>query len=448
MHILLRRLFVLSLLCVLFTACSTAGSGSHSSTSATKAPPTSTPSLQPAPYPTYAAAGDTCPIDISSLVDCQTPGSMRAAYGITPLIQKGYTGQGQTIIDIVSFGSPTLQRDMDAFDQQFGLPPITIQQISPLNEPASGSSNDRSGWAGETTLDVEIIHALAPGAKIVVLISPVAETEGTIGLPEFRKLVQYTIDHKLGTIISNSWGASEATLKDAAGQAELQQWNTLLQQATTQDGLTFLASSGDNGATDFTDLAGTTLATSPTSSFLNDNPWVTSVGGTSLHRNGTTFGESAWNSGEASGGGGFSAFYSTPSYQKLLPSSVQGIMNNRRGLPDVSGDADPATGLAMYENGSWATAGGTSASAPMWAALVAIANQMAGHPLGFINPALYKVGTSAHYLQDFHDITVGNNTEGVVVGFSAIPGWDPVTGLGSPNAVNLLPDLIAASNQK
>ncbi len=448
MHTLFRRLMVLCLLCVLFTACSSTASGTSAgggkpSPTVTRATPV--PTLPPAPYPTYAATGDTCPASVAFLTDCQTPESMRAAYGLTPLIQQGHTGQGQTVVDIVSYGSPTLQKDMDVFDQQFNLPPITIKQISPLNEPGSGSATDRTGWAQETTLDVEIIHALAPGANIVVLISPVAETEGTIGLPEFRKLLQYTIDNKLGNIVSNSWGASEATLKDAASQAEIQQWNTLLQTATAQDGLTLLASSGDNGATDFTDLAGKHLATTPTSSFPNDSPWVTSVGGSALHRNGPDFAETAWNSGNASSGGGFSAFYSTPSYQQLLPASVQSIMKNRRGLPDVAGNADPATGLAMYEDGSWSTAGGTSAAAPMWAAVVAIADQMAGHPLGFINPALYKLGTSARYLQDFHDITSGNNNSGEVVGFDAIPGWDPITGLGTPNAVNLVPDLISAS---
>src|SRR5258708_7805588 len=216
---------------------------------------------------------------------------MRVAYGLETLIQKGFTGKGQTVIDIVSFGSPTLQQDIDAFDKQFGLPAITIQQISPLNEPIVDPRNDRGGWADETTLDVEIIHALAPDANIVVLISPVAETEGTVGLPEFRKLLQYTIDHKLGNIVSNSWGASEATLKDAAGQAEIQQWDPLPKQATTQDGIPLLGSSGDNGSTDYEDQNGSVLATTPTSSFLNDDPWVTSVGGTSLHRNGTFFSE-------------------------------------------------------------------------------------------------------------------------------------------------------------
>lgn len=449
MHTFIRRSAVLLLLCVLFTACSSTATGTSKSGSPsplpTSATPISTPPLQAAPYPTYTATGDTCPASISFITNCQTPESMRAAYGITPLIQKGYTGQGQTVVDIVSYGSPTLQRDMDAFDQQFNLPPITVKQISPLNEPVSGSASDQASWAGETTLDVQIIHALAPGANIVVLVSPVAETEGTIGLPEFRKLLQYAIDNKLGTIISNSWGASEATLKDAAGQAELKLWDALLEKATTQDGLTLLASSGDNGATDFTDLAGKHLATTQTTSFLNDSPWVTSVGGTSLLRQGGSFNETAWNSNNGATGGGFSAIYPTPSYQQKLPASVISALKNRRGVPDVAGNADPSTGLAMYEDGSWSTAGGTSAAAPMWAALIAIANQMAGHPLGFINPAIYQIGTSARYQQDFHDITSGNNSIGEVIGFNAIAGWDPVTGFGTPNAVNLLPDLIAGA---
>src|SRR5579883_1394643 len=441
----LRCFLAFFLLCFLLTACSFTGSG----TSASGSPPTpgqstSVATLPPAAYPTDVAS-DICPSSLSYVVSCQTPQSMRNAYGITPLLQKGYTGKGQTIVDIVSFGSPTLQQDVNAFDQQFNLPPITIQQISPLNEPVSDPRNDRPGWGDETTLDVEIIHALAPDANIVVLTSPVAETEGTVGLPEFRKLLQYTIDHKLGTIVSQSWGASEATLADAAGQAEVRQWDALFQQATTQDGITLLASSGDNGATDFSDLQGTKLSPTATSSFPNDDPWVTSVGGTSLHRNGNAFSESAW----SGSGGGMSKFFSKPAYQQGLPASVQSLLQNRRGLPDVSGNADPSTGLAMYEHGSWSTAGGTSASAPMWAALIAIANQMAGHPLGFINPALYKIALSARYSQDFHDITVGNNSvfgQGVQVeGYNAVPGWDAVTGLGTPNAVNLLPDLIANS---
>lgn len=439
----LRRLLALSLLCVLSTACaSTAGSTITTPSPAATSVQTTPAMLPAAPYPT-TTANTRCPASLSFVASCQTPLSMRAAYGIEPLLQKGYTGKGQTIVDIVSFGSPTLQRDIDVYDQQFGLPPITVAQISPLNEPPYDPRGDRTGWGDETTLDVEIIHALAPGAGIVVLVSPVAETEGTIGLPEFRQLLQYAIDHKLGSIVSQSWGASEATLADTAGQAEIRKWDALFQQATTQDGLTLLASSGDNGATDFTDLQGATLSPVPVSSFPNDDPWVTSVGGTSLHRRGTAFSESAW----SDSGGGLSKFFARPAYQQALPASVQNLLQNRRGLPDVSADADPSTGLAMYEHGAWSTAGGTSASAPLWAALVALANQMAGHPLGFLNPALYKVAGSAHYPQDFHDITVGNNSflnQGVQVqGYAAVAGWDAITGLGTPNALTLLPDLIA-----
>src|SRR6185437_9168091 len=111
-----------------------------------------------------------------------------------------------------------------------------------------------TGWAGETELDVEIIHAVAPDAKIIVLTSPVAETEGTVGLPQFRQLVQYVLDHHLGSIVSMSWGASEPSLSDAAGRAEIAQWDTLFKQSTTQQGITYLASSGDLGASDYLDL--------------------------------------------------------------------------------------------------------------------------------------------------------------------------------------------------
>ena len=304
------------------------------------------------------------------------------------------------------------------------------------------------GWASETTLDVQIIHAIAPDAGIVVLTSPVSETEGTIGLPEFLQLEQYAVAHHLGTIISQSWGASEVTLKDAAGQQEIHKWDAFFQNATTQQGMTFLSSSGDNGVTDYSDLQATKISTTPTTSFPADDPWVTSVGGTRLVSAGTTQQESVWNDEGGASGGGASAFFPTPAYQKTLPSTVQNELHNHRGVPDVAGDADPLTGLVFYEDGQWSLAGGTSASAPLWAGLMAIANQMAGHALGFINTALYKLAASGNYAQDFHDITVGDNTynnKGVYVpGYAATPGWDPTTGLGTPNAAHLLPDLITA----
>ncbi|GHO87222.1 S53 family peptidase [Dictyobacter formicarum] len=389
---------------------------------------------------TSNASDDACPASIKQLPTCLTPNAMRKAYGIQSLYEKGYTGKGQTVIDIVSFGSPTIQQDMKVFDQTFNLPPVNLQVIAPLHVPEYDPHHDKSGWASETTLDVQIIHALAPDAHIVLLVSPVAEIEGTIGLPEFRQLEQYAIDHKLGNIVSHSWGASELTFQDAKGQAELKAWDQLLEKGTTQQGMTYFSSSGDNGATDYADLQATKIANVPTTSFAASSPWVTSVGGTNLVNDHGTFKEVAW----TGSGGGFSRFFSMPDFQKLLPPATQEQFKNRRGVPDVSAVADPFTGMAVYINGNWTQAGGTSASSPVWSAVMALANQMAGRPLGFINPALYKIATSGNYQQAFRDITQGNNDNlsAKVKGYPAVTGWDAVTGLGTPNAEYLVPALI------
>ncbi len=448
-----KRLLILSLLVLLLAACSTPGSGGNGSATptATSGKSTTAATATPAATGTLPTQIDTCPAlpgYPTAGTYCFTPHQLRVAYGVESLIEHGYTGKGQTVVDIVSFGSPTLQQDMNVYDQQFGLPPINIQVINPLGtKPFDPNSKDMQGWAGETELDVQIIHAIAPDAGIVVLTSPVDETEGTIGLPQFLQLEQYAISHHLGSIFSQSWGASEVTLKDAQGQQEIQQWTNFYQQSTLHEGMTYFSSSGDNGATDYIDLQATKLSPTATTSFPADEPWVTSVGGTTVMRNGSTISESVWNSNGGAGGGGFSNFFSEPSFQQALPTSVQGELNHRRGVPDVAADADPSTGLAIYSGGVWQLGGGTSAAAPLWAGIMAIADQMAGHPLGFINDALYKLATSSHYATDFHDITSGSNTyvgKGVdVQGYTAVQGWDAASGLGTPDAENLIPDLIA-----
>jgi subtilase family serine protease len=391
-----------------------------------------------------------CPDDAGLSFPAYSPKQMRIAYGVEALCQKGDTGKGQTVIVIESFGSPTLQQDIDTFSQRFNLPHVTLDIRAPLGPTHFDYSNsDMTGWAVETALDVETIHAMAPDAKIVVLTSPVSETEGVQGLPEFRQLEQYAVDNHLGTIISQSFGASELSLNDAAGQAELAKWNSFFQQATTQQGMTFVASSGDGGATDYAnapDAAAGRLAHVRSIGFPADNPWVLAVGGTRLTLQGSSVQEVAWSESE----GGFSQFYAEPSYQKTLPSANQGQLNNQRGVPDVAGSADPRQGLAIYfhtspNSGIWQPIGGTSASAPLWAGMLAVGAQMAGHPLGFVNPAIYKIGTSDKAAQDFRDITSGNNSQPQVgvQGFDAVAGWDPVTGFGSPKADKFLPDLVA-----
>jgi subtilase family serine protease len=366
------------------------------------------------------------------------------AYGVQALTDRGFTGKGQTVIDIVSYGSPTLQQDLDVFDQQFGLPPLTVQVVAPLGTvPFDPSNPGMAGWAGETELDVQIIHAIAPGAQIVVMTSPVNETEGTIGLPQFLQLEQYAVAHHLGQIFSQSWTASEATLTDSAGQQLVQTYARFYQQAT-QQGITVLTGSGDNGATDYADLAATKLAPTRTVNFPADVPWVTAVGGTSLAKAGGAYDEVAWDGS----GGGTSRFFSQPDFQQGLSASARSTLGGHRGLPDVAANADPATGMAFYIDGSWQQVGGTSASTPLWAGLIAIGDQMASHGLGNINPGLYQLGESASAQRDYRDITSGSNnhdSDGVQVqGYDAVPGWDPVTGWGAPLADHLLPDLIAA----
>ena len=377
-----------------------------------------------------------------------SPKQLWTLYGVEPLLKQCYTGKGQTVVVIDSFGSPTLQEDIDQFSDYYGLPRVKLQIMAPLGtKPFDSSDQQMIGWAIETTEDVQIIHAIAPDANIVVLTSPVDETEGVAGLPEFLQLEQYAVQHQLGSIVSQSWAASEVSLANSAGQAEIAQWDTFFHTATTQQGMTFFAGSGDNGATDYIDPNATQLSAVATTSFPTSDPWVTSVGGTTIQQNGSQLSEVGW----SGSGGGFSRFYPEPTFQQGLPASDQQQLNHRRGVPDVSSTADPGIGLGCFFGGILQqkfVGNGTSAGSPLWAGLTAIANQMAGHSLGYLNPAFYKVASGANYARDFHDITVGNNSTndlGVnVTGYDAVPGWDPMTGLGTPNAQYLLPDLIAA----
>src|SRR5579859_7406196 len=247
-----RLALVLLALLLVLGACSTAnGTGG---TSATPLPsPTHSVSTATTPAPTTTALPvqvDTFPRLINYPVKgtyCYTPHQLRVAYGVESLYERGFTGKGQAVVDIVSYGSPTLQQDMQVFDAQFHLPPVNLQILAPLGTvPFNPNNQAMLGWAGETSLDVQIIHAIAPDAAIIVLTSPVDETEGTIGLPQFLQLEQYAFAHHLGNIVSQSWVASEVTLNDSAGRQEIAQWDTFLKQATTQDGMTFFSGSGDN----------------------------------------------------------------------------------------------------------------------------------------------------------------------------------------------------------
>jgi len=430
-----RLVFLLGAL-PLLAACSVS-TGTTTTSGSTTAVCTGTPS------PQLTEKAQAIPLD-----SAYTPDQMRAVYGVTPLINKGFTGKGQTVVVIDSYGSPRLQQDINTFDQRFGLPVITLKILSPLGTVAFDPSNsEMTGWQGETTLDVETIHAIAPGAAITVLTSPVDETEGVQGLPQFLQLEEYAVNHHLGNIISESWAASEVSLCSTAGKAEIAQWDSFYHTATTTEGITFFGSTGDNGATDCvtydeSSSSCTQYSSTPTISFPADDPWVTAAGGTTLNISGSSFSETGWSGSN----GGFSRFFAEPSYQTGLPTSDQSQLNHRRGVPDIASSADPGFGLAIYTAGSWDVVGGTSAASPLWAGIAAIADDMAGHALGFLNTKLYKVEASSVGAKAFNDITSGDNTntDNNVQGYAATTGWDPITGLGTPNAAVLLPALIAA----
>lgn len=437
-----RVTLYLFFICTL-AACSSGIGGTGGANNTGNATQTHAPTNTAHATPTVYGDNDACPGRLTRNSTCYTPHALRMAYGLQTLEEQGFTGKGQTVVDIVSFGSPTLQQDMDIFDQQFGLPAIKVQILSPIGTvPFNPKSQDQVGWAGETELDVQIIHAIAPDAGIVVLTSPVSETEGTIGLPEFLKLEQYAVDHHLGQIFSQSYAASEATLADAAGQKLLQTYTNFYKQITTKQGWTVVSGSGDNGATDWADVGMTNYSSTPVVNFPADVPWVTAVGGTSLVSKAAHVTETAWNRS----GGGVSKFYAEPDFQRTLPATLQTLLAGKRGLPDIAANANPRTAMVLYIGGGWQQIGGTSASTPLWGAIIAIANQMAGHPLGFINAALYKVAQGSHAQADFRDIVVGNNSVPQPVqvqGYSTEKGWDAVTGWGAPQADHLLPDLIA-----
>jgi subtilase family serine protease len=383
-------------------------------------------------------------------VPCYTPQLYRNAYDATPILNQGYTGKGQTIVIIDSFGSPTAFSDLQQFDKDYGLPdPPSFQQLAPLGTaPLDPNSSDQAGWAEETSLDVQWSHAMAPDANIIVLTSPVSETEGVQGLPQFLQLEQYAVDHHLGKIISQSWAATENSLFTPDGQQVFDSFNNFYREADF-DGVSIFGSAGDSGTAN-PGADSTTIYPFPTVNFPASSPWITAVGGTSLYAdaNGNYQYETVWNDGaDDATGGGISQKFAEPFYQYGLPKSVQQELNGKRGLPDISINADPNTPVPVYlgflsqfnlglTNGYYLF-GGTSEGSPVWAGITADLNQYLGHSVGFLNPYVYALNLSKYlYGKDFHDITVGNNSQLTntppVPGYNAAPGWDPATGLGTP----------------
>jgi subtilase family serine protease len=390
-----------------------------------------------------------------------TDNQLATAYGFTGLYRDGDDGSGTTVA--IYELQPNNPSDITAFESCYGIN-TSISYVSVDGGAGHGAGSD------EAAFDIENLIGFAPGAKVLVYQGPNAQT-GAPGSGPYDTFAAI-VNQDRAQVVSVSWGNCEAQLGRADARAE----NTLFEQAAVQ-GQSIVAADGDNGAQDCNSRSG------PDYNRLSVDdpaaqPYVTGVGGTTLQGLSPEVYETAWNSKHDSAGpstmagstgGGVSSFWAMPPAQLHAAKSL-GVVSSLasgshcgrshgycREVPDVSIDADPTTGYVVYWNGTgtvegaaagWQVLGGTSGAAPVWAALLALADSApacAGKPLGYANPALYEAA-SRSYARDFHDVTQGNNNFGVTTeGFAAKRGYDPGTGLGTPNATPLVASLCGAT---
>jgi subtilase family serine protease len=403
---------------------------------------------------------------------CLTPEQVESAYNLPPLYSRGITGKGETIVIVDSFGSPTISHDLAVFDKQFKLPaPPSFKVITPSGKLPKWNADDAdmTGWGQETTLDVEYAHTIAPGANILLVETPVSETEGVTGFPQIVEAENYVLKHHLGDVISQSFSATEQTF---TGLAQINRYHlraAYVQAADEKDGPTVLAASGDSGAADV-GLNQVTYYTHPVTSWPDSDPLVTGVGGTELVAGkGNKFTSVAWNDtynkrlGDGTipyaSGGGLSVLFTRPSYQN----GVKNVVGGARGVPDISMNGACTSPAFTYQSfpqagtpAGWYPECGTSEATPEFAGIVALADQVAGHALGVINPTLYKL--SEEKAPGIVPVTSGNNTvtfvQGTpaktytIKGFNARPVYSLVDGVGTVNAWYLAYELAGKTPPK
>ena len=414
-----------------------------------------------------------------------TPAQLRSAYGMT---SSSADGSGQTVAIIDAYASPTIVQDVNTYSSLHGLPAINGSNFSQVTPPGvfkrpQNSHQDPQGWYGEETLDVEAVHGMAPGAKIVYVGSP-------NNYQDLDAAMNHVVDQHLASIVTNSYGFSTELLP----RGYVKPLNdTLIEAAATGIGVYF--SSGDNGDETAGDPAN---AASATPDWPASSPWVTAVGGTAIAvgASGNYLFETGWETGRSNlvngawsptppgnytsgSGGGTSRLFTQPAYQAgVVPNTIATANGARpqpmRVVPDVASIADPNTGMLVgqtqtFPDGHAAYSeyriGGTSLASPVFAGMVAVAQQQAGRTFGFANPLFYgHAGTSA-----FHDIlppaaptAVARNdfantvdpSDGYIVSLRTLdfdanltihvrPGYDDVTGIGSPNGAAWLSALAA-----
>jgi subtilase family serine protease len=371
--------------------------------------------------------------------ECYGPHQIRRAYEFSSLLAEGKDGRGRTIVIIDAFQDPTLSTDLASFDSVFKLPaPSGLEVVAPFGlTPFEPSDHTQVGWSSEIALDVEWAHAIAPGAKLVLALAPTNKG------PDILKTERYVVEHNLGDVISMSYGETE----ECEPPAQIEEEHAIFRKAVDH-GTTPFAAAGDTGSAEL-NCEETAFLPNPAVEVPASDPNVTAVGGTKLIAkltSGAYESESVWSEPEekVAGGGGFSSLYASPDYQH----GVKGI-GSHRGIPDVTYSAAAHGGAIVAwgssgEPGEFWVFSGTSVGTPQWAALTAIADQVAQRRLGNINPALYAIGQGKRAVVAFHDITVGNNSFQSVPGYAATTGWDAASGWGSPKARNLVSKLASS----
>jgi subtilase family serine protease len=367
-------------------------------------------------------------------VNCYTPQEVAVAYDIP----KKLTGAGQTIVIIGAFGDPTITQDLGVEDGTFKLPSANLSIIYPNGKPTFNPANaDEVNWSGEIALDVESSHAVAPAAKVDLVIAKSDQD------PDVLNALRYVVAHHLGSVLSQSYGEAESCEASSIVKAD-----HVLFAAAESRGMTVFAASGDDGAAQ-SSCNGSTYIRSV--GLPAADPLVTAVGATSLTASqpgGTYKSETTWNDSYGSSNGGYSKMFRRPAYQNGF------VHSGGRGVPDISYSGDVNNGLLIaWSQGLAANVGnvyefgGSSAASPQWAAIVALADQAGHRRLGFLNSDLYSLAHGSRYGYVFHDVSRGNNTVSLagstnktvrIAGYPSTRGWDAVTGLGTPNVAHLL----------
>src|SRR5689334_8074453 len=401
-------------------------------------------------------------------IACYNPAQLQQAYGLTALYSRGITGKGATIVIVEPYGSPTIASDLRAFDSAENMPnPPSLRIIRPAGKvpPYNPGNPNMVGWAGETTLDVEYAHAVAPGAKILLVETPGGGRSGTVSMSQIITAEKYVIRHHLGDVISQSFGATEQAIGSAAIRSLRSAYT-----AAYANHVTVLAASGDTGAAGL-EASQTSYYTHAVTSWPASDPLVTAVGGTHLDLDSSGNRNSAdtvWNDTYSKNanqlvngndgpnplgtGGGKSVVFARPSYQ----SKVRAITGGHRGLPDISMSAACSGAVNLYQTfggqpHGWYAACGTSESSPLFAGIVALADQVAGHRLGLINPALYRL--ASQHAPGLVSVRSGSNTvtfrqggeKHTVRGYRARAGYNLATGVGTINAQLFVPELARAA---